>query len=183
VLLKGGKPFQKGRAGGNTPPNGLCKSNNLEILSRVWERVIRADRSRIDLTIDHTVILNDTSQPEGCTAANPLYADCLNLTAQAETLVVGSMGRHDNVALDALSGIDRMPQQAIKPMLVDVFSARADWLPEASAFQIHGPMKLQPGASPPFDDSHTGSVEGNHGRTLYNAHRSKNTASVARFGP
>jgi hypothetical protein len=128
---------------------------------------------RVDLTVDYTVILNDASQSEGCTGADPFDADCLNLTPQAEALVVGSMCRHDNVALDPLPQIDRMSQQAIEAMLVDVFSTRPDWLPEARKFQIYSPMKLQPGASPPFGESHTGSIDRNRGPMLkcWDAHR------------
>jgi hypothetical protein len=67
---------------------------------------------------------------------------------------------HNNIAFDSLTGSNRLIQQTIEAVLVDVSGYRADWVLGASNCEVNDPVKRCPGIPAAFrDDLANASVE------------------------
>jgi len=103
--------------------------------------------------VNKAIIFNAACQPEFRASPDLLHAYCLGVAPQIDYIVrvLRVMGRHDNIALDSLTGSYRLIQQAIKAIPADISGFGAQRVTRTVKPQVQGPMEGSPRALASLD--------------------------------
>jgi hypothetical protein len=99
--------------------------------------------SAVVRTMNNAVILDPACEPEFCPGPDLFHPHCLGAASQIDHIIgiLRVMCRHNNIALDSLTGSYRLIQQAIEAILTDISSFRAQWVLSTIPHQVQGPMQ------------------------------------------